>query len=110
MMKVIFLPEVREYFDFLADVLFQGEYFVFEENARQYVKELFDEIEENLPFRWKKPAPKHFKKYGKDMYYTGFRKNRTTTWYVFFTKYEENGESVYLVRHIENNHTAAHFL
>jgi len=109
-MSVFFLPEVREHFDFLADLLFQEEYFMFEENARQYVKELFDDIEENLPGRWKKPAPKHFEKYGKGMYYSGFRKNRKTTWYAFFTKYDENGETVYLVRHIENNHTAAHFL
>ena len=109
-MSVIFLPEVREYFDFLADILFQKEYFVFEENARQYAKELFDDIEENLPNRWKKPAPKHFEKYGKDMYYSSFRSNKSTIWYAFFTKYEEDGEEVYLVRHIENNHTAAHFL
>ena len=39
MMKVIFLPEVREYFDFLADVLFQEEYFVFEEkNTSQFYR------------------------------------------------------------------------
>ena len=109
-MSVLFLPEVRDYFDFLADILFRKEYFAFEENARQYVKEVFDDIEENLPNSWKRPAPKHFEKYGKDMYYSGFRKNRNTTWYAFFTKYEENGETVYVVRHIENNHTAAHFL
>ena len=108
-MKVLFLPEVRAYFDFLVGVLFEEEYFEFEENARIYVKELFDDIEEKLPSRWKKPAPKHFEKYGKEMYYTGFRKNRNTTWYVFFTKYEDDGEIVYIVRHIENNHTVAHF-
>ena len=77
-MSVIFLPDVREYFDFLSDTLFEKEYFAFEENARNYVKELFDEIEEHLPNRWKKPAPGHFEKYGKDMYYSGFRKNRKT--------------------------------
>jgi len=109
-MRVLFLPEVREYFDFLADILFEEEYFSFEENARRYAKEVFDNIEENLPYQWKKPAPKHFEKYGKDMYYSGFKKNRNTTWYAFFTKYEENEETVYIVRHIENNHTAAQFL
>ena len=59
-MSVLFLPEVRAYFDFLADILFEKGYFSFEENARQYAKEVFDDIEENLPNRWKKPAPKHF--------------------------------------------------
>jgi len=109
-MSVLFLPEVREYFNFLADILFEEGYFSFEENAKQYAKEVFDDIEENLPNRWKRPAPKHFEKYGKDMYYSGFKKNRNTTWYAFFAKYEENGEIVYIVKHIENNHTAAHFL
>ena len=109
-MKVIFLPEVREYFNILADILFDEKYFEFEENARQYVKELFDDIEVSLPGRWKKPAPEYFERYGKDMYYSGFRKNRRTIWYVFFTKYEENGETIYLVRHIENNHTATQYL
>ena len=109
-MKVLFKPEVREYFDFLVDLLYDEEYFVFEENARQYAKELFDDIEKNLPVRWKKPAPKHFEKYGENMYYSGFRKSRNTIWYAFYKKYEENGEIVYLVCHIENNHSAAHFL
>ena len=109
-MKVLFLPEVREYFDFLADILFEESYFAIEENARQYAQELFDDIENNLPYRWKKPAPKHFEKYGQDMYYSGFKKNRNTTWYAFFTKYVENGETFYLVRHIENNHTASQYL
>jgi hypothetical protein len=47
-MKVLFLPEVRRYFDSLADILFKEEYFAFEENARRYAKEVFDDIEENL--------------------------------------------------------------
>ena len=108
--RVLFKREVREYFDTLADILYEEGYFVFEENARLYAKELFDDVEANLPSHWKKKSSEHFDKYGKDMYYTGFKKNKNTTWYVFFTKYEENGETIYLVRHIENNHTAARFL
>ena len=57
-----------------------------------------------------KPAPAHYDKYGKDMFYAAFTKNKRTTWYVFFTKYKENGETIYLVRYIGNNHTEAHHL
>jgi len=109
-MSVLFLDEVWEYYDILVGVLYERGYFSFVEDADKYAKDLFDDIEENLPNRWKKPAPKHFERYGKDMYYSSFKKNRNTTWYAFFTKYEKNGETVYIVRHIENNHTAAHFL
>jgi hypothetical protein len=109
-MRVVFLPDVLDYFDTLARILYEKGYFGLEDNARKYAKDLFDEIEANLPSRWKKSAPKYFEKYGKDMFYSGFRKNKQTTWYAFFTMYEENGEAVYLVRHIENNHTVAQHL
>jgi len=49
-------------------------------------------------------------KYGKGMKYASFRKNRRTTWYAFFKKYEKNGETFYLVRYIANNHSIAHYL
>jgi hypothetical protein len=42
--------------------------------------------------------------------YAAFRRNRATTWYAFFTKYYDNGQTVYLVRHITNNHTSAQHL
>ena len=49
-------------------------------------------------------------RYGKDLYYAVFPKNNRTTWYAFFTKYKENGEIIYLVRYIGNNHTIAQYL
>ena len=57
-----------------------------------------------------KDAPEYFEKYGKNMKYAGFTKNKRTTWYVFFTKYWENDEEIYLVRYIANNHTVAQHL
>jgi hypothetical protein len=74
------------------------------------VDELVDDITTTLPTRPHHIAPPHFDRYGTDMFYAAFRRNRITTWYAFFTRYDENGDSVYLVRHIDNNHTISQHL
>lgn len=109
-MKVLFLPEVRLYFQELQDILFEKEYFGFEESAVQYVRDLIFDIEATLPERVSKIAPPYFNRYGKELRYASFRKNRNTQWYVFFNKYRENGEVIYLVRYISNNHVIAQYL
>jgi len=102
-MKVIFSPQVRTYFQELEDILFQEEYFGFEDSAIRYVRELFFEIRDSLPNKLKKPAPTYFNRYGKHLSYATFKKNDNTQWYVFFN-YEDD---IYLVRYIGNNHTCA---
>jgi hypothetical protein len=109
-MRVIILPEVYDYFEHLMEILYQEEYFGFRSSARDYVTELLEEINLHLPTRLHKPAPPHFSRYGKGMWYAAFRRNRATTWYAFFTRYDDGGNTVYLVRHIANNHTAAQFI
>lgn len=39
--------------------------------------------------------------------YATFRKSRNTQWYVFFNIYRQNGETIYLIRYISNNHVNA---
>lgn len=56
-MKVLFLPEVRTYFRELSEILFQKDYFGFEEYAINYVRELIFDIESSLPRKLNKPAP-----------------------------------------------------
>ena len=109
-MNVIFLPEVFEYLKSLIPILYQNGYFSFEDDAVDYVDELIDSIQMTLPIRLHKFAPKHFDRYGKNMKYAGFPKNRRTTWYAFFTTYWENDEEIYLIRFIANNHTIAQYL
>ena len=109
-MQVIFLPEVLEYFDNLVVILYKKKYFGFKETSRKYVLELYDDIVITLPIRVHKQAPPYFDRFGKNMKYAFFKKNKSTTWYVFFKTYEENGEPVYLVRYIANNHTVAQYL
>jgi len=109
-MNVIFLPEVRRYFNDLIPILYEKGYFVFKETAKKYVDDLFSNIEKDLPLCLHKPAPTYFDKYGKNMKFTWFRKNKNTTWYVFFETYKANGQTIYLVRYVANNHTIAQYL
>ena len=109
-MTVIALPEVQQYLESLKKILFDDDYFRFEEAAIKYVDDLFDDIITTLPVRQHKPAPPYFDKYGEGMYYTVFKKNRRTSWYAFFRIYEHDGERIYQVRYIANNHTVAQHL
>ena len=109
-MKVLAIPSVLKYLENLVPILYDKGYFSYEATAQQYVDDLADDIYDNLPDKRYRPAPSHYEKYGKGLYYASFKKNRRTTWYAFFTKYEENGEIIYLVRYIGNNHTEAHHL
>ena len=109
-MKIKFLPGVLEYFNDLTTLLYEKDYFGFKENALRYVNDLLEEINAELPLKLKKPAPPYFNKYGKNMQYASFRKNKGTQWYVFFNTYRKDGEIIYLIRYISNNHVIAHFL
>jgi len=109
-MKVLAKRKVLEYIESLVPILYEKGYFSFEDAARKYVKELYDDIRTNLPICLHKPVPKYFDKYGKNMKYAVFKKNKNTSWYVFFTKYRENEETIYLIRYIGNNHTIAQHL
>ena len=109
-MRVLATTEVNEYWENLITILYEKGYFGSEKFAQKYVNELVYDIKTNLPYRTSKPAPKRFEQYGEELRYASFKKNRRTTWYVFFETYEENEEITYLVCHIENNHTAAQYL
>lgn len=109
-MKVLVIPKVLKYLNNLVQILYEKGYFSFEDVAQKYVNELVDDIFDNLPKKRHRPTPDYYDKYGKGMYYAAFSKNKRTTWYVFFTKYEEDGEIIYLIRYIGNNHTEAHHL
>ena len=106
-MKIVFLPETLDYFNELSTILFERHYFGFEDNAVKYVDDLLSDIKKNLPKKVKKDAPSYFDRYGKGMKYTTFRKSRDTQWYVFFNIYRQDGDTIYLIRYISNNHVDA---
>ena len=109
-MKVIFLKKVRVYFEKLIPRLHELGYFGLPETAKKYVDEIFDEIEKQIPIQRHRPAPEYFDKYGKNMDYIVVRKNRRTHWYAFFKTSQKNGETIYKVRYISNNHVIAQYL
>ncbi len=109
-MRVVLLPEVLDYLERLAEILYEKQYLSWEQTAYDYVLRLYDDIVASLPNRLRKPAPRHFDPDGQGLLYAAFRRSRATTWYVFFTRYDDGGETVYLVHRIENNHTAAQYL
>jgi len=109
-MSVLFVPKVQEYLYELENILYEKEYYGFEESAIRYVDELIYDITTNLSNKLHKPTPKHYNQYGEELYYATFKRNRQTNWYVFFSKYVENEETIYLVCYIGNNHTESHHL
>ena len=106
-MKVLFLPEVEDTLFELTTILYEKHYFSFKEPAIMYVVDLECDIKTTLPNRQKRIPPFYFQRYGKNMFFSVFRKSKHTQWYVFFNIYEENGELIYLVRYITNNHVVA---
>ncbi|HBG41541.1 MAG TPA: hypothetical protein DDZ96_01175 [Porphyromonadaceae bacterium] len=109
-MKVVILPEVVDYLLELSNVLYDKEYFGFEEAAIKYTDELFEAIKNELPYQTAKIAPDYFNKFGEGMYYVLFKRNKNTAWYAFFNIFRHNGEIVYFVRYINNNHMIAQYL
>ena len=110
MTKVLFLPEVVDQFLELAEILYKEGYLGFKEVAIEYAEQLFRDIQSSLPQKVRKDAPSHFERYGKGLFYSLYPKNRHTTWYVFYSIHEVEGELIYLVRYLGNNHVIAHML
>lgn len=59
-MRIIFLPETLKYFNELSTILYEKEYFGFEESALAYVDNLIDDIKNSLHTKVKKNAPSLF--------------------------------------------------
>ena len=109
-MRVLFLPEVSKQFVELAEILYDKGYMSFLDTALEYSQSLFRDIQSDLPIKVHRKAPAWFDRFGKDMQYASFTKNKHTIWYVFFNVYDVGDEVVYLVRYLSNNHVVAHHL
>jgi len=98
MMTVIFTKRFIEQLDELNFILFKKNYFSYEENAQQYVIDIYNSIEEFIALKRKRKTPKNLVYYGR--YYITINLNRRTTWYIFFDLLDD----VYRVNYITNNH------
>jgi hypothetical protein len=83
-----------------------NDYFGFRDDAKKYVEALAHEINSSIDKKSKKKAPEYFSKYGDNLYYVSYRKNKNTQWYIFFNIREDN----YYIEYIGNNHTCSQYL
>jgi hypothetical protein len=106
MITVLYAPKVSEYLNHLIDILYENGYFGYRESAKEYVTDLRNKIEMSLPLfthrfpRYRRPI------YGKHTKYITIRKNRHTSYYIFFLQKADK----YIVTYIGNNHTDAQYL
>jgi len=97
--KIIFKKEVLEYFDELFFILFEQEYFSFEDNAHKYIDKIIQFIYEDIATFPHQSSPKKLKHLGSK--YIFYKANSRTVWYIFFV----NKENKYLITGITNSHS-----
>lgn len=96
--NIILHKNVNEFLDELIFILFENDYFGFEESAQEYVQKIYDFIEFNLSTFPYKNTPAELHSLGSK--YASYKANQNTTWYIFF----ENFENKFIVTYIANNH------
>ncbi|MFY8186505.1 MAG: hypothetical protein ACOVLC_00975 [Flavobacterium sp.] len=96
--KIIISKEVVDDLNQLVKTLFYEDYFTFESSAQMYVSHIYDFLEFDLISFPHKSTPKNLKKLGS--YYAFYKPNSSTTWFVFFEKYE----SEIFIKYLTNNH------
>ncbi len=106
-MKILYTPETENYLFDLAFLLYEKQYFSYFELAQRYVRLLIQDVETTFHLKMKRKASSYFSRYGKDLWYVSYPRNKHTTWYFFFTCYAND---VYVIRYISNNHVAGHLL
>jgi hypothetical protein len=94
------LDKVIDYLEELTNTLIDRKYFLFFDNAEDYVSKIVEDIHFYIPLKRMKITPNPLRKYGK--YYIILPGNKRTSWYVFFEYYEGR----YFIQYITNNHTA----
>lgn len=103
-MDVKFSRATLAYLDGLIDLLIEKGYFSFYDSSYSYIEDIKNYIVDNIQTRPKYKAQPRFTRYGKNMYYITYKRNRQTTWYIFFTIH---GKDNILIRYITNNHVSA---
>jgi len=101
MIKIKYHKNVLLFLDELIDILIEKEYFSYYESSVQYIEDLVYYVEKNISLLHHKKAPVYFSKYGSELFYITYQRNKQTTWYILFQKSKQS----YFIRHIINNHS-----
>jgi len=104
--KILVLPSANRHLNNLIDILYKNNYFSDYADAVKYVNDLIDSIERYLPIL--KPRTPHYRRrvYGQHTEFITIRKNKRTSYLVFFLK----KESTYIITYIGNNHTDGQYI
>jgi hypothetical protein len=97
MEQVIILPYVKDVLNDLVKILYNKEYFGFNESAIDYVDTIIDFINTIPTLKYK---PTRNTRYG--AFYCKYKHNSKTSWYVSF---DIEGD-LYNIKNITNNHSA----
>lgn len=103
--EVKFDKKVLNSLNELHNLLLEYEYHSFIETANNYIEDIVGFITLKIHTFLPKPAPTYFSKYGKNLFYIFYSRNKNTTGYIFFEKTEEH----YFIKHISNNHIVGHY-
>ena len=95
---VRFLPEVEDYLENLVEILYQREYFGYEESSYDYVLALANYIVEFIAIANPMTVPIELESKGD--FYIVYNSSKRTSWYILF----EREDSHYLITYITNNH------
>lgn len=96
---VIFQRKVQVFLEELVDILFEKEYFGFKKDAKEYVWEIVQYVDNHDFETGVRNTTDSLQKYGK--FYLKYKANNRTTWYIFFDRKNNR----FLVNHILNNHS-----
>lgn len=96
---IFYKKEFENIINDLVDILFDKEYFGFEDYAVEYTEKIYDFIEDNIAKPISRSTPQHFQKYGKK--FIRYKANNHTFWYIFF---DQRGNQ-FLINYILNNHS-----
>jgi hypothetical protein len=77
---------VKLYLIYLINILIDKQYFSSVEQSSQYVKEIESYIENKIEIVAKHKASKNLTFYKKGLQYFYYKRNKRTTWYIFFLK------------------------
>jgi len=105
MIKIKFHIDVLLILDELTNILIEKGYFSFYEYSAQYIEDLVNYVKANIAIKQHKKAPNYFSRYGSDLFYITYKRNKQTTWYILFQK---TGQ-FYFIRYITNNHVAGQY-
>lgn len=105
MNEIRYHKDVLLFLDGLFDILIDEGYFSFYETSALYIEDLVAFVGKSIHTAPHKVAPAYFSRYGRNLYYILYNRNKHTTWYIFFEKTSLH----YYIRHITNNHVAGKY-